>query len=375
MNMVMNNDGSGGLWQANSLANPHSWARDAREHVTLGSYDVVVTNPPFGANITIDDEDIPEQARKYPGQLSGGQQQRVAIARALAMQPKIMLFDEPTSALDPEMINEVLDVMRGLAESGMTMLCVTHEMGFARAVADRMVFFDEGLIVEEGPPSQIFGDPQQDRTKQFLSQIGARGGKVGASEGDAGDFEWRFLFVAGMWFQDLFNYDFRRTEMCVIPYGTQEGEISFCAYNTGVGWRQIIEEMHKTASLSEWYKEHGRHAVGRLPPRLGLGRGRVLRRRATAALHRRGRRGCLARDRIRARHHPDRRHQHPVDVQGEHPARPDRLQPPAGRRALYVGRANQLRHDRTLRAWRPDGVKASAAPSPAWIDRKRRTPN
>jgi general L-amino acid transport system ATP-binding protein len=114
---------------------------------------------------------IPEQAHKYPAQLSGGQQQRVAIARALAMKPKIMLFDEPTSALDPEMINEVLDVMRELAESGMTMLCVTHEMGFARAVANRMVFFDEGLVVEEGPPEQIFGDPQQERTKQFLSQI------------------------------------------------------------------------------------------------------------------------------------------------------------------------------------------------------------
>jgi len=114
---------------------------------------------------------IPEQARKYPAQLSGGQQQRVAIARALAMQPKIMLFDEPTSALDPEMISEVLDVMRELAVSGMTMLCVTHEMGFARAVADRMVLFDEGLIVEEGPPSQIFEAPAQTRTRQFLSQI------------------------------------------------------------------------------------------------------------------------------------------------------------------------------------------------------------
>ena len=114
---------------------------------------------------------IPEQAHKHPAQLSGGQQQRVAIARALAMQPKIMLFDEPTSALDPEMINEVLEVMRELAVSGMTMLCVTHEMGFARAVADRMVFFDEGLIVEEGPPSQIFGAPEHERTKQFLSQI------------------------------------------------------------------------------------------------------------------------------------------------------------------------------------------------------------
>ncbi len=114
---------------------------------------------------------IPEQARKYPTQLSGGQQQRVAIARALAMNPKIMLFDEPTSALDPEMISEVLDVMRELADSGMTMLVVTHEMGFARAAADRMVFFDEGDIVEIGPPQQILEDPQHDRTKLLLSQI------------------------------------------------------------------------------------------------------------------------------------------------------------------------------------------------------------
>ena len=115
---------------------------------------------------------IPEQAHKYPAQLSGGQQQRVAIARALAMQPKIMLFDEPTSALDPEMINEVLEVMRSLAaDQGMTMICVTHEMGFARAVANRMVLFDEGKIVEIGPPKQIFEDPQEERTRQFLSQI------------------------------------------------------------------------------------------------------------------------------------------------------------------------------------------------------------
>ena len=114
---------------------------------------------------------IPEQAEKFPGQLSGGQQQRVAIARALAMQPKIMLFDEPTSALDPEMIAEVLDVMVELAESGMTMIVVTHEMGFARAVADRMFFFDEGLIVESGTPSDIFDRPKEDRTKLFLSQI------------------------------------------------------------------------------------------------------------------------------------------------------------------------------------------------------------
>jgi general L-amino acid transport system ATP-binding protein len=114
---------------------------------------------------------IPEQANKFPGQLSGGQQQRVAIARALAMEPKIMLFDEPTSALDPEMIKEVLDVMIGLAKSGMTMLVVTHEMGFAKAVADRMYFFDQGLIVESGSPSDIFTNPQEDRTKLFLSQI------------------------------------------------------------------------------------------------------------------------------------------------------------------------------------------------------------
>ena len=114
---------------------------------------------------------IPEQADKYPIELSGGQQQRVAIARALAMQPKIMLFDEPTSALDPEMIKEVLDVMQELAESGMTMIVVSHEMGFAREVADRLMMFDEGVIVEEGPPEQIFEDPQSDRTKLFLSQI------------------------------------------------------------------------------------------------------------------------------------------------------------------------------------------------------------
>jgi general L-amino acid transport system ATP-binding protein len=114
---------------------------------------------------------IPEQAHKYPAQLSGGQQQRVAIARALAMQPRIMLFDEPTSALDPEMINEVLEVMRELADSGMTMLCVTHEMGFARGVADRMVFMDEGLIVEQGPPSRIFNEPREERTRRFLAQI------------------------------------------------------------------------------------------------------------------------------------------------------------------------------------------------------------
>jgi general L-amino acid transport system ATP-binding protein len=114
---------------------------------------------------------IPEQANKHPAQLSGGQQQRVAIARALAMQPKIMLFDEPTSALDPEMIKEVLDVMLELARSGMTMIVVTHEMGFARAAANRLVFFDEGLIVEKGTPAEIFNHPKEERTKLFLSQI------------------------------------------------------------------------------------------------------------------------------------------------------------------------------------------------------------
>jgi general L-amino acid transport system ATP-binding protein len=114
---------------------------------------------------------IPEQADKYPGQLSGGQQQRVAIARSLAMEPKIMLFDEPTSALDPEMIKEVLDVMKELARSGMTMIVVTHEMGFAREVADRVLFFDYGLVVEEGTPEHFFTNPQHDRTKLFLSQI------------------------------------------------------------------------------------------------------------------------------------------------------------------------------------------------------------
>ena len=114
---------------------------------------------------------IPDQANKYPGQLSGGQQQRVAIARALCMKPKIMLFDEPTSALDPEMIKEVLDTMVSLAESGMTMICVTHEMGFARTVADRVVFMDRGEVVESGTPEEMFNNPRTDRLRAFLSQI------------------------------------------------------------------------------------------------------------------------------------------------------------------------------------------------------------
>ena len=123
------------------------------------------------ANDLLERVGIPEQALKYPTELSGGQQQRVAIARALAMQPKIMLFDEPTSALDPEMIKEVLDVMRELANSGMTMIIVTHEVGFAREVADRVIMFDEGVIIEEAPPDIFFNNPSHERAKTFLSQI------------------------------------------------------------------------------------------------------------------------------------------------------------------------------------------------------------
>jgi ABC-type polar amino acid transport system ATPase subunit len=114
---------------------------------------------------------IPQQANKYPGQMSGGQQQRVAIARTLAMRPKVVLFDEPTSALDPEMVKEVLDTMKDLAEEGMTMICVTHEMGFAREVGDRVVFMADGTIVEVGSPEHFFTNPQEERTKLFLSQI------------------------------------------------------------------------------------------------------------------------------------------------------------------------------------------------------------
>jgi len=114
---------------------------------------------------------IPEQADKYPGELSGGQQQRVAIARSLCMEPEVMLFDEPTSALDPEMVAEVLETMTSLAKDGMTMICVTHEMGFARAVADRIIFMDFGEIVEEGEPKEFFDNPKHERTKQFLSQV------------------------------------------------------------------------------------------------------------------------------------------------------------------------------------------------------------
>ncbi len=136
--------------------NVRKWSREKAEEVAMRWLDRV---------------GIPEQAQKYPGQLSGGQQQRVAIARALAMEPKILLFDEPTSALDPEMIKEVLDVMRDLARQGYTIMAVTHEMGFAQSVADRILFFDEGKIVEENTPANFFTNPKEERTKLFLSQI------------------------------------------------------------------------------------------------------------------------------------------------------------------------------------------------------------
>jgi general L-amino acid transport system ATP-binding protein len=137
--------------------NVHRWPKEEAEQKAM---------------LLLDRVGIPEQARKYPAQLSGGQQQRVAIARALAMEPKIMLFDEPTSALDPEMIKEVLDVMKALAgETRMTMIVITHEIGFAKEVADRILFFDEGRIVEEGPPTEFFSNPREDRTRRFLDQI------------------------------------------------------------------------------------------------------------------------------------------------------------------------------------------------------------
>ncbi|MCQ9615491.1 amino acid ABC transporter ATP-binding protein [Paenalcaligenes niemegkensis] len=144
------------------------------ENLTLGPM-WVLKHPKAQAEATameyLERVRIPEQAGKYPGQLSGGQQQRVAIARSLCMKPKIMLFDEPTSALDPEMVKEVLDVMMGLAETGMTMLCVTHEMGFARKAANRVIFMDKGEIIEENTPEEFFDNPVSPRTREFLSQI------------------------------------------------------------------------------------------------------------------------------------------------------------------------------------------------------------
>lgn len=144
------------------------------ENITLAPIKVRKMNPEEAKKIALEYLEkvgIPEKADAYPSQLSGGQQQRVAIARGLAMKPKIMLFDEPTSALDPEMIGEVLDVMRTLAKEGMTMVVVTHEMGFAREVADRVIFMDEGQIVETGTPEEFFENPKEERTRQFLSRI------------------------------------------------------------------------------------------------------------------------------------------------------------------------------------------------------------
>ncbi|SEM92184.1 putative glutamine transport system ATP-binding protein [Lihuaxuella thermophila] len=144
------------------------------ENITLAPIKVRKMNPEEAKKIALEylkKVGIPEKADAYPSQLSGGQQQRVAIARGLAMKPKIMLFDEPTSALDPEMIGEVLDVMRTLAKEGMTMVVVTHEMGFAREVADRIIFMDEGQIMETGTPEEFFNNPKEERTRQFLSRI------------------------------------------------------------------------------------------------------------------------------------------------------------------------------------------------------------
>lgn len=147
---------------------------DVLGNITLAQKKVLGRSDAEARKVAIDlleQVGIPEKVNAFPGQLSGGQKQRVAIARALAMNPMIMLFDEPTSALDPEMIKEVLDVMLDLAQEGMTMVVVSHEMGFARAAADRMVFLDEGRVVEEGPTEEIFCDPKEERTKQFMSQI------------------------------------------------------------------------------------------------------------------------------------------------------------------------------------------------------------
>ena len=141
------------------------------DNITLAPRNVPKAQAEASAMELLERVKIPDQARKYPGQLSGGQQQRVAIARSLAMKPKVMLFDEPTSALDPEMIKEVLDTMQDLATEGMTMICVTHEMGFAREVADRVVFMADGEIVEVGPPEHFFTNPTEERTKLFLSRI------------------------------------------------------------------------------------------------------------------------------------------------------------------------------------------------------------
>jgi uncharacterized radical SAM superfamily Fe-S cluster-containing enzyme len=164
----------------------------------------------------------------------------------------VLLVNKHTKQMVP--VADFLDIegllsdMQRIADTGLGRVPTLAAMGVALLKRFRP---------EKAPPGYSFGE----LLRQFKSQIGAKGDRVGASEGDAGEFEWRFLFVAGMWFQDLFNYDFRRTEMCIIPYGTQMGEISFCAYNTGVGFRQIVENMKRTATVAEWFKEHGKHPV------------------------------------------------------------------------------------------------------------------
>jgi uncharacterized radical SAM superfamily Fe-S cluster-containing enzyme len=164
----------------------------------------------------------------------------------------VLLVNKRTKQMIP--ISEFVDVERLLAD-----LQVIADAGHDKAatLAELALAVLRNFRPERAPAG--YGIAQL--VRQMLSQMGARGGKVGASEGDAAQFEWRFLFVAGMWFQDLFNYDFRRTEMCIIPYGTQAGEISFCAYNTGVGWRQIVEKMYMTARVADWFREYGKHAV------------------------------------------------------------------------------------------------------------------
>jgi 7,8-dihydro-6-hydroxymethylpterin dimethyltransferase len=164
----------------------------------------------------------------------------------------VLLVHKQTKQMVP--VAEFLDVERLLADLGAIADAGGSRTQTSLAIALALL---KNFHPEKAPP----GYGTVELVRQFMSQIGARGGSVGASEGDAAEFPWRFLFVAGMWFQDLFNYDFRRTEMCIIPYGTELGEISFCAYNTGVGFRQIVEKMKMTASVADWFKEHGRHPV------------------------------------------------------------------------------------------------------------------
>ncbi len=164
----------------------------------------------------------------------------------------VLLVNKRTKQMAP--VSEFLNVQQILAD-------MQRIADAGRSKPETLAAISLSLMRNFDPTRAPEGYGYVEFVKQFLSQIGARGGTVGASEGDANDFEWRFLFVAGMWFQDLFNYDFRRTEMCIIPYGTQMGEISFCAYNTGVGFRQIVEKMKHTATVAEWYREHGRHPV------------------------------------------------------------------------------------------------------------------